>query len=94
VAYYHSGARNEAQLRGLADELAEFNDERSDVSAALTYCDMHTGPTGEAVTLDERLVGVARRYGLEHVVSRALVQATGDLVRQVEQVERALAASR
>ncbi len=72
---YHSGARFEAQLRGLAEELAEFADEGSAVTKLLTYCDMTTGPRGESLTLDERLAEVNRRYGPEHVVTRSLCSA-------------------
>jgi hypothetical protein len=62
---YHSGARGEAELRGRTAELAEFADEASPTSMALTYCDMTTGPAGEVVTYEERLAGVERRYGAE-----------------------------
>ncbi len=72
---YHSGARFEAQLRGLAEELAEFTDENSAVTKLLTYCDMTTGPRGESFTLDARLAEVERRYGPDHVVTRSLCDA-------------------
>src|SRR3954464_12232219 len=36
---YHSGARFEAEERGLADELEEFPEERSIVADLLSYCD-------------------------------------------------------
>lgn len=69
---YHSGARWEAEARGLAEELGEFQDEGSAVTKLLTYCDMTTGPRGESFTLDERLAEIERRYGPEHVVTRSL----------------------
>jgi hypothetical protein len=72
---YHSGTRFEAELRGLAEELAEFADEDSALTRLLTYCDMTTGPRGESFTLDERLAEVERRYGPEHVVTRSLCYA-------------------
>ena len=72
---YHSGARFEAELRGLAKELAEFADEDSGLTRLLTYCDMTTGPRGESFTLGERLAEVERRYGPEHVVTRSLCYA-------------------
>jgi hypothetical protein len=62
---YHSGARCEAELRGRTAELAEFTDEASPTSMALTYCDMTTGPAGEVVTYEERLAGVEGRYGAD-----------------------------
>ena len=41
---HHTGARHEARLRGFERELAEFEDERSTISAVLAYCDLTTGP--------------------------------------------------
>jgi hypothetical protein len=69
---YHAGARAEAELRGLAAELAEFADEASATSTALTYCDMTTDAAGEPVTLAQRLADVERRYGAGHVVTRSI----------------------
>jgi HD superfamily phosphodiesterase len=90
---YHSGARAEAELRRLAAELAEFEDEASASSMALTYCDMTTGATGEAVTLAERLADIDRRYGAEHVVTRAARQAQPELERCIQYVEASLRSS-
>jgi hypothetical protein len=72
---YHSGSRFEAELRGLAEELAEFADEDSALTRLLTYCDMTTGPRGESFSLEERLTEVEQRYGPEHVVTRSLGSA-------------------
>ncbi|HEX6676520.1 MAG TPA: HD domain-containing protein [Actinomycetes bacterium] len=90
---YHSGARAEAELRGLAAELAEFRDEASATSVALTYCDMTTGAAGEPVTLAERLADVERRYGASHVVTRSVRLARPELERCVQQVEAGLRSS-
>jgi hypothetical protein len=84
---YHSGARCEAELRRLAAELAEFVDEASATSMALTYCDMTTGPAGEVITYEERLAGVERRYGIEHVVARSVRHARAEVERSTEFVE-------
>lgn len=48
----HTGASNEARLRGLEGELAVFRDERSILSAALVYCDLTCGPKGQPMTPD------------------------------------------
>jgi HD superfamily phosphodiesterase len=90
---YHSGARAEAELRGLAAELAEFRDEASETSMALTYCDMTTGAAGEPVTLAERLADVERRYGADHVVTRSVHQAQPELERCIRHVEACLRTS-
>jgi hypothetical protein len=84
---YHSGARGEAELRGLTVELAEFTDEASATSMALTYCDMTTGPAGEVITYEERLAGVEHRYGAEHVVARSVRQARTEVERSTAFVE-------
>jgi hypothetical protein len=87
---YHSGARFEAALRGLADELAEFADEDSAPTRLLTYCDMTTGPRGESFTLDERLSEVGRRYGPDQVVTRSLSAARPWLEECIAWTEAAL----
>jgi hypothetical protein len=84
---HHSGAHVEAALRGLTAELAEFRDERSETSAALTYCDMLTGSSGETVSLEERIVDVERRYGAGHVVPRSLRLAQLELARSIDHIE-------
>jgi hypothetical protein len=84
---HHSAANVEAALRGLSDELAEFPDEASTTTAGLAYCDMLTGPTGEAVSLDERIADVQGRYGAGHVVPRSLREARPALVRSIELIE-------
>ena len=49
---FHSSAWAEAQEYGVADELAEFEDERTLTRDLLWYCDMTTGPDG--ADLDSR----------------------------------------
>ena len=87
---YHSGAREEAELRGLAAELAQFEDEGSATSMALTYCDMTTDATGGAVTFPERLADVEHRYGADHVVARSLRRAAPEIERCIAFVEERL----
>jgi hypothetical protein len=84
---YHSGSRHEAELRGLAAELAAFDDEASDLSMALTYCDMTTDAIGAVVTFPERLADVERRYGADHLVPRALRRARPEIERSTRLVE-------
>ena len=84
---YHSGARGEAELRGLTAELADFEDEASATSMALTYCDMTTGAGGEVVTLAERVADVERRYGRAHVVAQSVRRARPEVERCIEFVQ-------
>lgn len=75
---HHSGAAQEARLRGVAG-LEEFVDEASATRDALWYCDAVTGPHGERFSPDERWAEVRRRYGPGHLVSRFLDQAEPEL---------------
>jgi HD domain len=43
---HHSGARVEAEERGLSEALNEFPEERSLVADVRTYCDLATTPDG------------------------------------------------
>jgi hypothetical protein len=87
---YHSEAQFEAQLRGLSSELAKFPREQSVVADALTYCDLTTGPTGQPVSLQERIDGILSRYNREDVVVQAMYQAMPTWARIVRRVQRML----
>lgn len=69
---HHTGARNEAALRGVDDLFREFPYEDSLRLRALTYCDLTTGPEGSRTTVDERVTEIQNRYGPDHVVSRGI----------------------
>ena len=68
-------------------ELAEFDPEHTPVSAALAYCDLTTGPNGEDMTPEQRLVDVEARYGSNDPVTRGMRAAWPELMRDVEHVE-------
>ncbi len=87
---HHTGARHEARLRGLHEELTEFEDEASLISVALAYCDLTTGPSGERMTPAERLLDVAARYGEESPVTGSLRAGWSELMDAVGQVEALL----
>lgn len=90
---HHSCARFEAEERDLLGTLTgEFPDEGSDVTAALAFSDMTTGPDGQRFTLEERLDEVASRYGPEHVVPRSLARARPCLEQAVARVGALLTA--
>jgi hypothetical protein len=90
---YHSSARWEAEALGLADELAAFPREDSATSDALTYCDMTTSPTGQHITLADRLAEIAERYGAEHLVVRSLERAYDHLAGAVQRTQERLRAA-
>jgi hypothetical protein len=88
---YHSGAEAEAAERGLVGELAEFEDERSVVSRALTFCDLTTESDGHSVKPEERLAAIRRRYGPAAPEVRALDRSGPALMDDVRAVEALLA---
>ena len=88
---HHSASHVEAEFRGLADQVeSEFRHEKSEASDTLTYADMITGPTGDAVTVEDRLSEILRRYRREHVVHQSISLAAGELVATVRRVEQRL----
>lgn len=86
----HTGAAHEARFRGLGDELAKFEPEVSLVADLVTWCDLHVGPAGERVTLDERIAGVVQRYGPDHVVSRSVLAGESEFRAVCDRVEAAM----
>lgn len=83
---HHSEARWEAELRGLAAELAVFAREETIVADALTYADMTTGPGGEPMSLGARVAEIKRRYGTGHLLSRSVDLALPHLKAAVDHV--------
>lgn len=88
---HHSGARFEAEQRGLSDELAQYELEDSPVMDALICADFTTGPDGTAVTLADRIAEILMRYPADSPVHRAIVNATPTLETAVEQTRKRLA---
>jgi putative nucleotidyltransferase with HDIG domain len=87
---HHSGARFEAEERDLVEQLAAFPVEDGPVMDGLTFADMTTGPTGEPVTLDERIEDVQRRYPPSDPVHRAIVRARPELQAAIDRTWRRL----
>jgi hypothetical protein len=83
---HHSGARTEAEERGLLDALEFFPEERSLIADVLTYCDLTTTPDGSAISAWERLSDVATRYGDDHPVGRAVRRSREELLTLVNRV--------
>jgi hypothetical protein len=87
---YHSGADAEAGERDLVAELSEFDDERSPVSQALTYCDLTTDSGGRPVEPAERLDEICERYGPETPEARAVKRSRLALLDDVRTVKGVL----
>lgn len=90
---HHSGARFEAEERGLLTELEEFPEERSIVADLLTYCDLTVDSAGKPVTVSARVAGIDRRYAHDSDVARSMRAAAGPLAAVVSRAERQLARS-
>lgn len=89
---HHSGARYEAQERGLASDLAEYPMEDSEVMDALICADMTTGPAGQALAVDRRIEEILTRYPASSEVHRAISAARPMLSAAVERTLARLAA--
>ncbi|MGW5700404.1 HD domain-containing protein [Amycolatopsis japonica] len=90
---HHSAAYLEAELRGLADELTEWADERTPLRDALWWADMTTSPDGEVVTFEEREAEIQQRYKPDDVVSTFIQLAWPELAGAVERTEARLRAA-
>jgi hypothetical protein len=89
---HHSCAVIEAEERGVAGELlSEFVREESPTADALWYADMTTGPDGQRFDVGERLAEIRSRYGPDHVVTRFVNRAQGEIVTAVERTRARLA---
>ena len=59
----HSGACFVASVHGLSAEMADYPDEASATSDALTYADQTVGARGEAMGIEDRITDMLRRHG-------------------------------
>jgi HD superfamily phosphodiesterase len=87
---HHSCARFEAAERGLTQSLSAYDRETGPVADALIYADMTIGPTGETVTVVDRIAEILDRYPREHPVHRAIARARTELVASVHRTQQRL----
>ena len=87
---HHSGARVEADERGLLEGLEEFTEELSVLGDALTYCDLTTDASGATVSVSARLREIVDRYGRRHPVGRAIERCRDELLDSSRAVEQML----
>lgn len=72
---FHTGAEYEAQERGLIDKLIQFERPPQDQLDALILADLISSPTGERISVSDRLDEVPLRYEPQHPVHRAILRA-------------------
>ena len=89
----HSCARFEADERGMLPELSSYELEVGPVADALIWADMTTGPTGQTVTVEDRLAEILRRYTAESPVHRAIEEASANIVAAVSRAQRRITES-
>ncbi len=87
---YHSGARFEAEERGLGVELDEFPEPDPDQLDMLTLVDMAVGPTGERVSVESRLDEILARYPADDPVHRAVMRSRSSLIQSAERAAERL----
>lgn len=78
---HHSGARFEAEQRGLSAELAEFPFQDNELDDALTTADLTTGADGYPVLYAERLAEILSHCPVDDPVHRAW-QHAGPIVAE------------
>jgi anti-anti-sigma regulatory factor len=91
---HHSGAAVEAAHRGLGAELAEFPRPVDAVADAVTYADVTSGPTGDAVEPGDRLSEILQRHGPDSIVAASRSEARPLLYAAVARTLRRATAAR
>lgn len=69
---FHTGAEYEADERGLTGQLIQFDRPPQDDLDALILADLTTGPSGQRMTVAERIDDMLDRYEARHPVHRAV----------------------
>ncbi|MBC9822556.1 HD domain-containing protein [Terrabacter sp. MAHUQ-38] len=77
---HHTGARFEAEERGLLDELETLPSPPPEDLDALTLIDLVVGPTGELTTPGRRIEEILTRYGSGDPVHRAVTRSRSSLL--------------
>lgn len=77
---HHTGARFEAEERGLEDALARFPLPHADDLDALTLLDLVSSPAGRLTTPAERVAEILSRYPGDHPVHRAVTRSQSELL--------------
>jgi len=90
---YHSGARFEAEERGLVDDLEAFDPEEGPAMDALIFADMTTARDGSYVSFQVRLTDILIRYPPSDPVHRAMVRAGPVLRGSIDRTLERLAAA-
>lgn len=77
---HHTGARYEADERGLLTNLERLPTPRQANLDTLTMIDLATSPTGQPVRAIDRIAEILARYPDNHPVCRAVTRSQGELL--------------
>lgn len=80
---HHSASEIEAEVRGIGIAVFDEFAIKADLSAGhsvLAWADMTTSPTGDTVTVEERLDEIQSRYGPESLVTTFIDRARSQLL--------------
>jgi len=89
---FHTGARIEAEERGLSADLAAFTEPGQEPLDVLIFSDMTTSPDGAPIAAPERIAEILARYPEADPVHRAVSRSAPDLLDSVSRVEALLTA--
>lgn len=87
---HHTGARVEAEERGLTAELDEFLAPPSDLLDIVTYADLTTTPIGEPTTPSARISEILTRYEPGTIVHQAVTRSRPALMATSARVQQRL----
>lgn len=83
LVLHHSASTYEAEVRGIDSSVFRKFDVDVDLGrahAVLWWSDLTTGPTGQEVTVEDRLNEICKRYGPSDVVTRFIEYAKEPLL--------------
>lgn len=89
---HHSGARLEAEMRGIEGYCDEFPFDDGPLDHAVTFCDLTTGPGGASVSLAQRVAEIQERYGPDAVTARAILASVPEFERACRLTQQRVAA--
>jgi putative nucleotidyltransferase with HDIG domain len=87
---HHTGARYEAEERGLLEPWSELPQPRGENLDILTMIDLATSPTGQPVRDVDRVQEILRRYDREHPVCRAVTRSQDELLASSARAKKLL----
>ncbi|HZZ47840.1 MAG TPA: phosphohydrolase [Pseudonocardia sp.] len=88
----HANAHVEGDLRGLGEQIARYEDEKSLVRDALWYSCLTAGPDGQPMDFDARVEEWLDRYAADPVMGTFTEMSLPELRAAIDRVEEAKAA--